>query len=120
MTFSSVFRFGKSWTFWNVRARPSPAMRCGGQPVISVPSKRMLPAVGTSSPEIMLNVVVLPAPLGPIIAVTPPRLSESDTCETATRPPNRIVIRSVTSAVPATVIDASVTLADRSDGEMSV
>ena len=52
----------------------------------------------------MLNIVVLPAPLGPIIAVMPPLSMVSDTCETAIRPPNRIVIRSATSAASAAVI----------------
>src|SRR5262245_33932962 len=94
--FSRALRLGKSWTFWNVRARPRPAIRCGDQPVMSVPSKAIRPAVGRTRPEIMLKVVVLPAPLGPIIEVISPRARARDTCETATRPPKRMVIPSDT------------------------
>src|SRR6266542_524428 len=106
MTFSSAFRLAKSWTFWNVRARPSAATRCGGQPVMSDPSKRMRPSLGVRRPEIMLNVVVLPAPLGPIIAVTAARARANETCETATSPPKRMVTRSATSAAVPSVTDA--------------
>src|SRR5438093_1010598 len=105
MTFSSAFRLAKSWTFWKVRARPATAMRCGGQPVMSEPSKRMRPALGVRRPEITLKVVVLPAPLGPIIAVTAPRSRANETWETATSPPKRMVTPSATSAAPPSVMD---------------
>src|SRR5712691_5817053 len=116
MTFSSAFRLAKSWTFWNVRARPSAAMRCGGQPVMSDPSKQMRPSLGVRRPEIMLNVVVLPAPLGPIIAVMAPRSRVNETCETATSPPKRMVTRSVASAAVPSVIDAPAMSRNWSDG----
>src|ERR1700687_5491534 len=51
----------------------------------------MLPAFGFLKPEIMLNAVVLPAPLGPIRATISPALTEKLRLFTATRPPNRRV-----------------------------
>jgi len=38
----------------------------GRWPVTSLPRDRMRPAEGRSEPAIMLNSVVLPAPLGPM------------------------------------------------------
>ena len=38
----------------------------------SLPSNRMLPAIGRTMPEMVLNKVVLPAPLGPTIAANSP------------------------------------------------
>jgi len=52
----------------------------------------------------MLNIVVLPAPFGPMMAVTSPDASRSDTCDTAMSPPNCIVMPSVTSAGPFEVM----------------
>ena len=79
-------------------------MRWGGQPVMSAPSKRMRPSLGVKRPEITLNVVVLPAPFGPIIAVTAPRCRVNETCETAMSPPKRMVTPSATSAEAPSVI----------------
>jgi hypothetical protein len=71
---------------------------------MSVPRKEIPPAVGVRSPEIMLKVVVLPAPLGPMMAVTAPVATRSETRDTATRPPNCMVMLSVTSAAPSAVM----------------
>jgi hypothetical protein len=48
---------------------------CAGSPPISLPAKRIEPAVGDRLPAIRLNVVLLPEPLGPMR----PRISPSRT-----------------------------------------
>ena len=51
----------------------------------STSSKRMLPAVGRSVPEMVLNSVVLPAPFGPTIETNWPASTAIDTpCSTGT------------------------------------
>ncbi len=57
----------KSSMFWKVRAIPCWAIRWGLRPVISSPLKRICPAVGRYSPLMQLKIVVLPAPLGPMM-----------------------------------------------------
>ena len=54
---------------WKVRVRPARVMASGRHPVISCPANRMLPPSGGTTPEMAWNMVVLPAPLGPISAV---------------------------------------------------
>src|SRR5579883_1073703 len=66
---------------------PSREMRSGDKPAISCPSKRMVPALGASSPESRLMSVVLPAPLGPMTAWSSPSLRSSMTSLTAASPP---------------------------------
>src|SRR5215813_9949467 len=70
-------------------------MRWGAQPVMSVLRKPTRPVAGVSRPEITLNIVVLPAPFGPMMAVMSPRVSARETCDTAVSPPNCIVTSSV-------------------------
>ena len=53
-----------------VRARRARAARCVAR---STPSMRIEPAVGSSTPRIMLMVVVLPAPFGPSRPTISPR-----------------------------------------------
>src|ERR1700730_10908721 len=52
---------------------PSWARRCGGSRVMSWPSNTMRPPVGSSDPAMVLKIVVLPAPLGPMTARRWPR-----------------------------------------------
>ena len=72
---------------WKVRIRPWPATLWLGQRVTSVPSKRTRPASAFSAPEMTLMSVVLPAPLGPIRALIPPRSMLKVLPLTAFRPP---------------------------------
>ena len=46
---------------------------------MSLPSSRMRPDVTGRTPEIVLRVVVLPAPLAPMRATTSPASTENDT-----------------------------------------
>jgi hypothetical protein len=55
------------------------------------PISRTSPELGSSTPEIMLKKVLLPAPLGPIKACTSPAFTSIDTALFATSPPKRFV-----------------------------
>src|SRR5437660_888557 len=58
---------------------------------MSAPANEIVPKSGIRNPEIRLNKVVLPAPLGPINAVIRPSRAASQTSATAARPPNRLL-----------------------------
>src|SRR5215475_6128920 len=78
MTFSSTVRAGNGRTIWNVRPIPRRHASSGVSRSIGSPANRIEPASGASAPAIMLNSVVLPAPLGPITAkISPWRTSNS-------------------------------------------
>src|SRR5882762_2617938 len=76
---------------------PSRAVSCCGSPVISLPSNQMRPELGAVSPEIRRKNVVLPAPLGPMIERSSPRLTLTSTPATAIRLPYARVSPSVRS-----------------------
>ena len=76
----------KTRMFWNVRAMPSAARRSGGKRPMSRPFSAMRPALAAVMPEMRLNSVVLPAPLGPITACTAPVATCMSTASTATSP----------------------------------
>src|SRR5690242_6103442 len=58
----------------------------------------MLPREGLSSPESRLNRVVLPAPFGPMIALSSPRRTRIDTSRTAVKCPKSLPTRSSASS----------------------
>ena len=66
-TFSSAVIAPNRRMFWNVRATPSFVIRSGRTRVMLRSPSVIRPEVGLYSPVIMLNSVVLPAPLGPMI-----------------------------------------------------
>src|ERR671930_659521 len=68
-------------------------------PVTSRPLSTTRPASARRCPVIRLKSVVLPAPLGPMIALTLPFGTSNETRETATKPSNALV-RSRTSSTP--------------------
>src|SRR5207302_7726570 len=74
---------------WNVRAMPRRARWCALSSVTSRSSRYTWPAVGVCSPVMTLNVVVLPAPLGPMSPVTYPTSASRSTPWTAWMPPKR-------------------------------
>src|SRR5262249_28241581 len=82
---------------WNDRPTPMRHRSCGGTPVTSRPFSTTRPASARRWPVIRLNSVVLPAPLGPMIALTPPLGTSNDTRETATKP-SKDLVRSRTSS----------------------
>src|SRR4030095_14661212 len=94
-TLSRIDRVGKRLVRWKDRAMPRCAMRCGGVPAISWPSKRIRPDVGASCPVSKLKKVVFPAPFGPITECSEPSSTSSVTALTAVRAPKDLVRRSV-------------------------
>src|SRR5216683_7854022 len=90
---------------------PFAAKRDGDTVAMSVSSKMMRPAVGRSTPLMMLNSVVLPAPLGPMTLQISPRVTARLTSATALRPPKLLLILSTESrAVTTTTSCAAVML----------
>ncbi|MET4775942.1 hypothetical protein ABIA28_008156 [Bradyrhizobium elkanii] len=53
---------------WNERDSPRRLISKGRKPEVTSPLRRISPEVGLMWPEIRLNVVDLPAPLGPMMA----------------------------------------------------
>src|SRR5881409_3063753 len=64
---------------------------------MSSPAKRADPRVGLTVPEITLNSVVLPAPLGPTRPRISPAATDSETSSSARKPPNATPIASSSS-----------------------
>ena len=64
-------------------------MACGACPAISDPANSIEPAVGTSVPDSMLKIVLLPEPFGPIRPRISPCSTLNDTLLTAVKPPKR-------------------------------
>ena len=85
-TFSTTLMDVKVAVIWNVRATPARESALGFPPVMSRPSRRTQPAFTDVWPLIMLKVVVLPAPLGPISATISPALTANETPFTARKP----------------------------------
>ena len=66
---------------------PRLAICAGASPTMSSPDKVTRPLSGRIAPEIRLKKVVLPAPLGPMIAVSEPGANSSETSWIAATPP---------------------------------
>src|SRR6185295_6962677 len=101
--FSSTVAPGRILVIWYERARPLWEIRCGGRPATSSPFRTMRPPVGRSTPVTQLKKVLLPAPLGPMMARISPRGTAMLTLLTAVRPPKRMVspsVRRITSEAP--------------------
>ena len=62
-------------------------MRAAGQPVMSRPSKTDAAGARPQRPDTVLSSVLLPAPLGPISATTPPAGTARSTPRTASMRP---------------------------------
>ena len=79
--------FGNRCTVWNVRAMPSLVTWFGARPTMLAPRKRMLPSSGSYRPVTTLNIVLLPAPLGPITETISPGSTWKVSPDRAYRPP---------------------------------
>ena len=102
VTLSSTVSAGNGRTIWKVRAMPRRQTASADNPSIGFPAKVIAPPSGAIVPAIMLNSVVLPAPLGPITAKIAPAGTAKLTLSTAVRPRKRLLTRSsVRSAVMA-------------------
>src|SRR5215468_5024577 len=84
--FSYTVSLGKMFVRWKERPMPRRQRSCGAMPVTSRSLKRTLPASGRRCPVIRLKSVVLPAPLGPMMALIEPRGTEKLTPPTARKP----------------------------------
>ena len=91
LTFSSAERLPNSRMFWNVRATPNSAILYGGNPIRLRPSNVIAPLEGGVRPLSKLNIVVLPAPFGPISPKISPIVTSKLTSLTAISPPKRRV-----------------------------
>src|SRR4051812_18385581 len=96
--FCSTVSRDRALVSWKVRTTPRRATWCGESLPRSRPSKDQVPVLGWSNPVSRLNSVVLPAPLGPIRPVMPPRWISRWSTETAVRPPKDRVTSSTTMA----------------------
>src|SRR4029453_551439 len=95
--FSNTVSFGKILVRWKERPMPSRQRSWGAMPVTSRSLKRTLPASGRRWPVMRLNSVVLPAPLGPMMALIDPRGTLKLTPPTA-RKPSKLLRSPVTSS----------------------
>src|SRR5499425_3375891 len=84
--FSYTVSLGKMFVRWKERPMPRRQISCGAMPVTSRSLKRTLPASGRRCPVIRLKTVVLPAPLGPMMALIEPRGTLKLTPPTAWKP----------------------------------
>src|SRR5262252_891621 len=84
--FSYTVSLGKMFVRWKERPMPRRQRSCGAMPVTSRSLKRTLPASGRRCPVIRLKSVVLPAPLGPMMALIEPRGTLKLTPPTAWKP----------------------------------
>src|SRR5690606_11726313 len=98
-TLSTTDRPGKMLVIWKERPTPARTSSLGGSPSTRRPSRWMVPVSGRYLPERMLNRVVFPAPLGPMMARSSPRGTCEDTPSTARTPPKCLRTSSTTSMV---------------------
>lgn len=99
MRLSSTLAMSNSAVVWKVRATPRRATSSVRSAVTSRPSSVMVPDVGRCVPLMRLKNVVLPAPLGPMIALILPGSMVVLTSLTAARPPKRLVRWLISSMV---------------------
>src|SRR6516164_1329314 len=97
-TFWKTVRRGKMLVRWKERPTPSRQRSCGAMPVTSRPLSLTWPRSGRRWPVIRLKSVVLPAPLGPMIAPMLPVGASRLTPPTATKP-SKTLTRSRTSSI---------------------
>src|SRR5215813_2017938 len=90
--FWNTVRRGKMLVRWKERPMPSRQRSCGAMPVMSRPFNTTSPASGRRWPVMRLNRVVLPAPLGPMIALIEPGATVKLTPLTARKPPKLLVM----------------------------
>ena len=69
-TFSSTVIWPSRRTCWKVRLMPRRAMSRAASAAVDSPRKAILPSVAGLTAEMQLNMVLLPAPFGPISAIT--------------------------------------------------
>src|SRR5438067_4941516 len=92
-------------TCWKLRPIPRAARSLARNEVTSRPARATRPASIRCSPEMALNSVVLPAPLGPMRPTIDPSGTRTETRSRAWRPPKA-------TEMPSTTSRSSIALAD--------
>src|SRR5712671_3348269 len=101
--FSNTVMRGKIEVIWKLRDSPRWLISCGARLAIDRPLTVIEPELIGKRPEIRLNSVVLPAPLGPMMAWRSPRGIERLTPRMISVAPNFLhTSRSSTAGTPAT------------------
>src|SRR5882724_7438869 len=100
MTLSSTVSAGNGRTIWNVRPMPRRQTSSGVRPSMRWPWNAIVPVFGANTPAIRLNIVVLPAPFGPITAKIAPSGTAKLTSATA-RSPLKFLETPATSSIKA-------------------
>src|SRR5450830_1607093 len=90
-TFSSTVRLGNRLVSGKARPRPARVRTDTGAWLRSTPLRCTEPLLAAICPDTRLKKVVLPAPLGPTMAVSVPGAKLHETAFTATCPPKRTV-----------------------------
>src|SRR5262245_30486128 len=90
-TFSSTDRRAKTFMIWNDRDSPLRMRSCTARRVMSSPLNQSVPASKACAAVARLMSVVLPAPLGPMMAVSCPAGIARLTPLTATKSPKRFL-----------------------------
>src|SRR5262245_33510173 len=98
--FSDTVRRGQMFVRWNERPMPRRHRSWGAMPVTSRFLNTTRPASGLTWPVMRLNSVVLPAPLGPMMALIEPAGTVKLTPPTAWKP-SKLLRRSRTSSMRA-------------------
>src|SRR5215207_9157011 len=83
----------RAFVNWNVLTIPRRASTCGLRRKIDLPSNSMSPLSPRSNPVTPLKSVDLPAPFGPISAVSEPSATSNVASSTAAIPPKRFETR---------------------------
>ena len=83
--------FENSPTPCSVLEIPIDDNRCGDSPFSDLSRQLIVPEFGATKPQITLNSVVLPAPLGPITPTTSPPAASTETSSRALIPPKETV-----------------------------
>src|SRR5438105_1942850 len=118
MTLSRTLRPAKGFTIWKVRPMPAAQTWSGLNPWMGEPLKRMEPESGAYTPAIMLKMVVLPAPLGPMRPLMSPSGISNEALFTARRPRNDLLMpRTSSSAIRALLPEKLHEGDDRGDPE---
>ncbi len=107
---------GISCGYWNARNMPALARTSGGQSVMSSPWKKILPDVTSYSGEAnnVLANVLLPDPLGPMIACASPALTVSDSPRRMSAPGAKVLAKASFAADSLAADSVSAGLACRS------
>src|SRR3954466_8605953 len=94
---------------------PSRHRSQGGNSVMSRPHKRIVPAMGGSTPAIRLNSVLLPAPFGPMMPSTSPGQTASERSSITRSLPKLRLSPATSSSTPLAAVGHRLGMAAKRD-----